>query len=90
MHLALCEQRDWDMRPSRPLGHLMQPPPLVTFISIIPTQQAARSIMQGWREGRRPLKCKNMRLGKHQKPAAPSTPPPPRSLSLLRQPRTAD
>lgn len=35
--------------------------------------------MQGWREGRRPLKCKNMRLGKHQKPAAapplPHTPP---------------
>lgn len=37
--------------------------------------------MQRWREGRRRLKCKNMRLGKHQKLAAPY-PPPPRSLPL--------
>lgn len=75
MHLALCEQKDWDMRWRQPLGRLMQPPPLVTFISIISTQQATRSIMQRWREGRRRLKCKNMRFGQHQKAAARSHPP---------------
>lgn len=88
MHLALCEQRDWNMRWRQPLGRLMQPPPLVTFISIISTQQATRSIMQRWREGRRRLKCKNMRRGKDQNRAARLFPLS--SLPLARlTPRTA-